>query len=153
MVHDAGPTERSRIVVGVDGSPAARAALEWAFGEARLRHVPVHAVCAYEEPLGLGAAAVASAGAVDTLRTALERDAEAVLEEAAAGAPDGVAVTVDAVRGGPGHALVAAAEGSSLLVVGSRGRGGFKSLLLGSVSEHCASRAGGVVVVIRARPD
>src|SRR6185503_12473942 len=49
VVHDVAPTERSRIVVGVDGSPGARAALEWAYAEAELRDVGVFAVCAYDE--------------------------------------------------------------------------------------------------------
>ena len=49
----------------------------------------------------------------------------------------------------PAQALVASAGEDDLLVVGSRGRGGFKSLLLGSVSQYCASHAGGVVVVVR----
>ncbi len=149
VVHDAGPTERSRIVVGVDGSPGASAALEWAYAEARLRRVGVLAVCAYDEPWGLAALGMSSASAVKELRAALAEDAELVLEEARASAPDSVGVTEQAVQSPPGSALVAASEGSALLVVGSRGRGGFKSLLLGSVSQHCASHARGVVVVVR----
>jgi nucleotide-binding universal stress UspA family protein len=151
VVHDAGPTERSRIVVGVDGSPPARAALEWAYREAHVRQAAVHAVCAYEEPWGLAAAAVSSPAALDRFGAALARDAEQLLDDAAARAPEGVAVTTAAIEGAPGRTLVAAAEGSALLVVGSRGRGGFTSLLLGSVSEHCASSADGVVVVVRRR--
>ena len=151
VVHDVGPTERSRIVVGVDGSTGAGVALEWAYAEASRRHVGVHAVCAYEEPWGLAALGMSSAGALNELRAALAEDAEQVLGEARTGAPVGVGVTGEAVPSPPGDALVAASEGSALLVVGSRGRGGFRSLLLGSVSEHCASRAHGVVVVVRAR--
>jgi nucleotide-binding universal stress UspA family protein len=149
VVHDAGPTERSRIVVGIDGSPGAKAALEWAYAEAQLRDVAVYGVCAYEEPWGLAAAGMASPGAAEELRTALAADAERVLDEAWAAAPDGVAADGTAVQSPPGNALVAAAEGSALLVVGSRGRGGFASLLLGSVSLHCAAHARGVVVVVR----
>jgi nucleotide-binding universal stress UspA family protein len=149
VVHDAGPSERSRIVVGVDGSPGAGAALEWVYAEASLRHVGVHAVCVYEEPWGLAALGMSSAGAVKELRAALVEDAELLLEEVQTGAPDSVGVTGQAVQGPAGNALVAASEGSALLVVGSRGRGGFKSLLLGSVSQYCASHAGGVVVVVR----
>jgi len=150
VVHDAGPTERSRIVVGVDGSPGASAALEWACAEARLRDVGVYAVCAYDEPWGIASLGMSSAAAVAELRTALAADAEGALEAAQATAPEGVGVTGEAVQGAAGPALVAASDGSALLVVGSRGRGGFKSLLLGSVSQYCAAQARGVVVVVRA---
>ena len=150
VVHDAGPTERSRIVVGVDGSPGASAALEWAYAEARLREVGVYAVCAYDEPWGIASLGMSSAAAVAELRTALAADAEGALDAAQATAPEGVGVTGDAVQGAAGPALVSASDGSALLVVGSRGRGGFKSLLLGSVSQYCAAQARGVVVVVRA---
>ena len=149
VVHDAGPTERSRIVVGVDGSPGASAALEWACAEARLRDVGVYAVCAYDEPWGIASLGMSSAAAVAELRTALAADAEGALEAAQATAPEGVGVTGEAVQGAAGPALVSASDGSALLVVGSRGRGGFKSLLLGSVSQYCAAQARGVVVVVR----
>jgi len=150
VVHDAGPTERSRIVVGVDGSPGASAALEWACAEARLRDVGVYAVCAYDEPWGIASLGMSSAAAVAELRTALAADAEGALDAAQATAPEGVGVTAEAVQGAAGPALVSASDGSALLVVGSRGRGGFKSLLLGSVSQYCAAQARGVVVVVRA---
>ena len=149
VVHDAGPTERSRIVVGVDGSPGASAALEWTFAEAQLRDVGVYAVCAYDEPWGIAAAGMSSAAAVAEVRTALAVDADGVLEAAQAAAPDNVGVTGEAIRSAAGPALVSAAESSALLVLGSRGRGGFKSLLLGSVSQYCAAHARGVVVVVR----
>jgi nucleotide-binding universal stress UspA family protein len=149
VVHDAGPTERSRIVVGVDGSPGARAALEWAYAEARLRNVGVYAVCAYDEPWGIASLGMSSAAAVAELRTALAAEADGTLEAAQTGAPEGVGVTGEAIQGEAGPALVSASRGSALLVVGSRGRGGFKSLLLGSVSQYCAAQARGVVVVVR----
>jgi len=149
VVHDAGPTERSRIVVGVDGSPGAGAALEWAYAEARLRAVGVYAVCAYDEPWGIASLGMSSAAAVAELRTALAVGAERALEAAEAAAPEGVGVTGEAIRGAAGPALVSASDGSALLVVGSRGRGGFTSLLLGSVSQYCAANARGVVLVVR----
>ncbi len=149
IVHDAAPTERWRIVVGVDGSPGARAALDWAFAEARLRDVGIFAVCAYDEPWGIASAGLSSAAAVAELRSALAVEAEEVLEAAQNSAPDNVGVTVEAIRSAPGPALVSAAADSALLVVGSRGRGGFTSLLLGSVSQYCAVHARGVVVVVR----
>jgi nucleotide-binding universal stress UspA family protein len=92
---------------------------------------------------------MSSAAAVAEVRTALAVEADEVLEAAYAAAPDGVGVTGEAIRRAAGPALVSAAESSSLLVVGSRGRGGFASLLLGSVSQYCATHARGVVVVVR----
>jgi nucleotide-binding universal stress UspA family protein len=149
VVHDAGPTERSRIVVGTDGSPGAKAALDWAYAEAQLRDVGVFAVCAYDEPWGIAAAGMSSAAALAEVRTQLAVEAEKVLEVVEAAAPEGVRMTGEAISSAAGPALVAASDESALLVVGSRGRGGFKSLLLGSVSQYCATHARGVVVVVR----
>lgn len=149
VVHAAHQGERSRLVVGADGSAGAAAALEWAFAEARLRRTTVHAVSAYHEPWGLSAGVVASPEAVVELREALAEEARRILEEAERAAPDDVPVSVEAVSALPGPALVAASADADLLVVGSRGRGGFTSLVLGSVSQYCASHAGGVAVVVR----
>jgi nucleotide-binding universal stress UspA family protein len=147
VVHAAERALVSRVVVGVDGSPGASDALGWAFEEARLRSVPVHAVCAYEEPWTLAAAGLSSAEAAAEYRDALAEDAERIVDDVRTAAPDGVEVTGETVFSPVGHALVELA-GEDLLVVGSRGRGGFKSLLLGSVSRHCAAHARGVVVVV-----
>jgi nucleotide-binding universal stress UspA family protein len=149
VVHRMVIAEPPRIVVGVDGSPGAQAALAWACTEARLRVGTVHMVCAFQEPLGLASGAISSAEAIVELRSALAADAERILEEARASAPDDVEVTGEAVLAPPAQALVASAGDGDLLVVGSRGRGGFRSLLLGSVSQHCASHTRGVAVVVR----
>ena len=147
VVHTVDRALGSRVVVGVDGSPGASRAVQWAVAEARLRSVPVHAVCAYEEPWTLAAAGLASAEAALEYREALAGDAERVVDGVRAAAPEGVEVTGEAVFSPAGRALVDVA-GEDLLVVGSRGRGGFKSLLLGSVSRHCAAHARGVAVVV-----
>lgn len=149
VVHRNVVAERPRIVVGVEGSPGATAALEWAYAEARLRGAIVHLVCAFQEPWALASGAIASTEAIVELRNALADDAEGILQGARASAPDGVEVTGEGVLSPPAQALVAAARGGDLLVVGSRGRGGFKSLLLGSVSQYCATHGDGVVVVVR----
>ena len=149
VVHRMVVSEPPRIVVGVDGSPGATVALEWACAEARLRGATVHLVCAFQEPWTLASGAISSAQAVVELRSALADDAQRILEEARASAPDDVKITGEEILSPPAQALVAATHEGDLLVVGSRGRGGFRSLLLGSVSQYCASHATGVVVVVR----
>lgn len=149
VVHSVAPAERRRIVVGVDGSAGGSAALRWAVDEARRRGTTVHAVCAYDEPWGLAAGGLQSAGALTPIRETLAREAQQVVEEAERTAGGDVAVSTATVSGSPLTALLSAAADSELLVVGSRGRDGFESLLLGSVSQRCAMRAGGAVVVVR----
>jgi nucleotide-binding universal stress UspA family protein len=105
-------------------------------------------VCGYEDPWTLAATGLSSPEAAFEYREALASEAEGLVEKVRAAAPAGVEVTGEAVFGPVGQALVEVA-GEDLLVVGSRGRGGFKSLLLGSVSRHCAAHAHGVVVVVR----
>jgi nucleotide-binding universal stress UspA family protein len=151
VVHVSYHSEHARIVVGADGSPGAAAALEWAFAEARRRGSAVHAVSAYHERWSLSAGVVASPGAALELTDALAENARRILDDVRGAAPEGVRVTVESVASAPGPALVAAAADGDLLVVGSRGRGGFASLLLGSVSQYCAAHAGGAVVVVRPR--
>ncbi len=149
VVHVAHHGERGRIVVGVDGSVGASAALDWAVAEARLRGSALHAVTAYQEPWEFYASVVASAGAGLEVREALAGRAEEILEDVRAACPADAEVDVESILASPGPALVSAATDADLLVVGSRGRGGFQSLLLGSVSQYCATHAGGVVVVVR----
>jgi nucleotide-binding universal stress UspA family protein len=147
VVHSVERALGSRVVVGVDGSTGASRAMEWAVAEARLRSVPVHAVCAFEEPWSLAAAGVSSDEIALEYRQALAGEAERVIEDVRVAAPEGVEVTGEIALASAGRALVDIA-GEDLLVLGSRGRGGFKSLVLGSVSRHCAAHARGVVVVV-----
>lgn len=149
VVHVAHHSERARLVVGADGSAGAAAALDWALDEARLRGGAVHAVAAYHEPWGLSAGLVASPGAALELREAIAEEAGRILEKVRRSAPEDVPVSVESVAAPPGPALVAAAADADVLVVGSRGRGGFASLVLGSVSQYCAAHVGGAVVVVR----
>ena len=125
----------SRIVVGVDGSETADAALAWAAGEARLRRAHLDIVHAYTYPV-MGDFPVAE------LDSALVDEAQAVLDGAVARADlDNVEFDARLEREPVAMGLVEAAEGADLLVVGSRGRGGFVGLLLGSVSQQCAHHA------------
>ena len=132
-----------RIVVGVDGSESAREALQWAVDEARRRNASVEAVYAWHQPW----VGYAEMGELNIDEFASE--AQQVLD-AAVDAVDAGAVTVERklVTGGAASALVAEAKGADLVVVGSRGRGGFAGLLLGSVSQQVAHHAPCPVVII-----
>lgn len=139
-----------KIVVGVDGSPASVEALKWAVGEARLRNAEVLAVQSWQftpmvEPLGPTG---------DNLFEDIRQAAADSLDEAVASVDTGgVHVTKKVVEGRASESILDAAEGAELLVVGSRGRGGFSGLLLGSVSQQCAHHARCPIVIVRARPD
>jgi nucleotide-binding universal stress UspA family protein len=140
------------IVVGVDGSENAQRALEWAVTEAGLRKVPVTAVTVVPIPIPvtLGPSSVAVMGTVDEeMLHAAEAATRAALEKASIGHE--VFVSVRAVVGVPAEELLNAATGADMLVVGSRGRGGFARLLLGSVSSQVVHHAVCPTVVIPTR--
>lgn len=140
-----------KIVVGVDGSDESDAALRWALEEARLRGAIVEAVHAWGYPptaVGPGFVAMIDAELIETLHQAAEEVIDRALTEAAGEAGD-VKVVRATPEGPAAPALLEAAEGAELLVVGSRGHGGFAGLLLGSVSQQCAHHAPCPVVIIR----
>ncbi|GII76711.1 hypothetical protein Sru01_16930 [Sphaerisporangium rufum] len=137
-----------RIVVGTDGSPAGTAAVRWAAADAARRGAPLHIVTVVERwPYS-----VARWPAPPEIGDSLEAGAERVLAEAEAVAratlPDGP-VSTERIDGEPAPALCEHAEKALVLVVGSRGLGGFTGALVGSVSGHVAGRARGAVVVVR----
>lgn len=143
---DARSTPTSPLVlVGVDGSPGARAALEVAVEEARLRDARLHVTYAY--PVVESLTGTTGEG----LYTHLEAEAKALLEEVAAGAPqtDGLSVEWIATPGSPAGVLIEASKDATLLVVGSRGHGGFLGLVMGSVSTQCVHHAHCPVLVVR----
>jgi nucleotide-binding universal stress UspA family protein len=138
------------IVVGVDGSDHAAKALRWALDEARLRNTSVLALYAWTMPappahLGMYPEPLQDAAAY---QEGAERMLEGIVAQAA---PDtgGVALDHRAVPGSAAEELVRAAKDAELLVVGSRGHGGFSALLLGSVSQQCVQHAPCPVVVVR----
>ncbi|WP_406340107.1 universal stress protein [Streptomyces sp. NBC_01620] len=133
-----------RVVVGVDGSPASYEALRWAVRYARLVAATVDAVAAYELPIGLSAPALDAEIAEAQTRRAMTDEIRKVLLQVGE-----VPMEQHLVRGGAAGALIAASGGAQLLVVGSRGRGGFARLLLGSVSQQCAAHASCPVVIVR----
>jgi nucleotide-binding universal stress UspA family protein len=141
-----------KIVVGVDASAGAQRAVEWALEEAAVRGarvVLVHSVESprlYYYPDGLMTFEMEEG----LTRQALEEAGE-LLDEVlrkAGGAPDGVRVETETAVGSPPGVLVQEGQDAELLVVGSRGRGGFRGLLLGSVSQQVVNHAPCPVVVI-----
>ncbi|WP_346742472.1 universal stress protein [Rhabdothermincola salaria] len=124
-------------------------AVSWAIGEAGLRHatlVLLHVVDA--ELPGNPASAISYAEAVHEAAD----PARALIDEVTARAREALGEDADIVaevaQGDPGQRLVEASTHADLLVVGSRGRGGIRSLVLGSVSQHCAQHAECPVVVV-----
>lgn len=136
-----------RIVVGADGSDASLAALEWALQEARLRDGQVHIVTAWHYPV-IGDAAGRAEDHEAFAGSARQAHADA-LRRASRG---GVAVTGEVTEGHPAEVLLKASAGADLLVVGSRGHGGFAGMLLGSVSSHAVHQASCPVLVVRTSP-
>ena len=142
---DSEPEQRTtpRIVVGVDGSAGSYVAMEWAASEAQLRGAGLDVVYAWHPPFG------AYLALDEVLRKRAEEvlaDAESELSQIDGSLPiDGHVVES---HGAPG--LLVASDGADLLVVGSRGRGGFTGLLLGSVGQACIAHATCPVAVIRA---
>jgi nucleotide-binding universal stress UspA family protein len=151
MTHTSG-----RIVVGMDGSPGGRAALAFALPDAARRGAAIDVVTAFDTDETVaalcGTAAVGPGTSRDEIRDAVRTAAEGVVDEVSAelagelGQP--APVTVTAVGGGAAQALLSAAEGADLLVVGSRGRGAFASTVLGSVSMQCVLQARCPVTVV-----
>ena len=132
-----------KVVVGVDGSEHSRRALAWALAEARLRGVGCVLVHAWD--FGLAASSPVPGDALHVLID----DANTILDRDLAYARSfGVPVTRILVYGSAGHALIEASADALILVVGSRGRGGLVSALLGSVSSACVHHATCPVVVV-----
>lgn len=151
------------IVVGVDGSAESTRALEWALAEARLRNATLVALYAYDYDPAWQTYAYAEGGVgvglpadAETLAEEAHRHAEGLLEKAlreAAEQAAGVTVTREAVADRrPARALVERSKTADLLVVGSRGRGGFAGLVLGSVSQQCAHHAVSPLVIVPPPP-
>jgi nucleotide-binding universal stress UspA family protein len=156
----------SSIVVGVDGSPQSTAALAWAVDEARSRGAELTVVNVHRgretgpDPQ-LGATHFPSRATVERAADEAERqreeDDEAVHRRAEGVVSsslrdvdtDGVRVRTLVLSGRPAAQLIEASQDADLLVVGSRGRGGFGGLRLGSVSEQCTRHASCPVVVVR----
>ncbi len=137
------------MLVGIDGSADSRAALRWAASVAAARGLPLHALWAWQYPSD----AVVSVGPLhladpDEITTAVTEQLRALIEEELGA--DAATVTLHAGRGPAAAAILAAARhGTLMIVVGSRGLGGFRGLLLGSVSRQLCEHAPCPVTVLR----
>jgi nucleotide-binding universal stress UspA family protein len=142
------------IVAGIDGSEASKIVLRWAIEEAALRGDAVTAVHAYL-PLDATWAALPEVALASIPPETLEHDAQeratAILDEALAELDTQVTVTSKVVAGRPADVLIEAARDADMLVVGSRGHGGFRGLLLGSVSHQVVTHAVVPTVVVPTR--
>ncbi len=142
-----------RIVVGVDGSQPADAALDWAIAEAELRNSSLEIVVSWDYPVMAGAEPVYIAPPdMAELKGGAARTADSMLAHCRS-ALARVNYSVVTPEGRPGEVLVEQAEGADLLVVGSHGSGVVKELLLGSVSNYCAHHSPCPVVIVRKPTD
>lgn len=139
-----------RIVVGVDGSEASREALRWAATEAEARGAELHVVGVWSFPMYLD-----PMGGAHPLPNLLERtearERKLIDDEIirVLGTSPAVRVVPKLRCGSTAPELLAESVGADLLVVGSRGRGGFLSALLGSTAMHCVQHSSVSVAVVR----
>ena len=135
-----------RIVVGIDGSESSVAALAWAASQAELTGSSLDAVISWEWPNAYGNAYYLP----DDYDPAT--DAHKVLDDAiekVRGTYPDVTIRAVVVEGHPAPALVKASLGADLLVVGSRGRGEFSGMVLGSVSDYCTHHVSCPITIVR----
>jgi nucleotide-binding universal stress UspA family protein len=144
----------NRIVVGIDGSEPSVEALRWAAQQARLTNSSLEVVMAWQVPASFGMGA--SSGYLPSYDGLPPFDfagtAKLTLDTAvkdAIGEPTDLQVDRIVIEGHPAAVLIEHSIGAQLLVVGSRGHGGFEGLVFGSVSEHVAGHAHCPVTVVR----
>lgn len=143
--HASDDSDAGMVIVGVDGSAGSQRALEWAANKTDVLG-PIKGIGAYHvEPLGDG---MGTPGLYTDLTGLLAEDAKNQLQRSLEATHPDILARSEVVRGYPGPALVRAAEGHALLVVGSRGRSALAETLLGSVTSYCVKHATVPVAVI-----
>ncbi|MEX2255644.1 MAG: universal stress protein [Acidimicrobiia bacterium] len=141
-----------RIVVGVDGSTSSQAALRWAADEARRRGVGLHVVTCWDFPVLPVGPYQPPISAEELHREAREVAEKEIANVLGASGRD-LDVSIAITEGPPSLTLLVFARTAAMVVVGSRGRGGFAGLLLGSVSQHLAEHARCPVVIVHGDED
>jgi len=137
------------IIVGVDGSGHSQRALEWAMNEAAIRHVPLTVLTVHPSIVGYFGGVVTSAedlALTEEVQTAVKAEADKVLTELSGPHPE--SVTVKAVHSFPVEELINASKEAELIVLGSRGAGGFTRLMLGSTAGQVVQHAHCPVVIV-----
>jgi nucleotide-binding universal stress UspA family protein len=147
VMNGSGGDGQARIVVGVDGSAGSVTALRWAARQAGFTGATLEAIITWEYPTFYGWVP-AYPDDLDLASLAEQALTGAVDSVFGAARPDWLRTRV--IEGHAAHSLVEASTGAELLVVGSRGYGGFTDALLGSVSTYCVHHARCPVTVIRA---
>jgi nucleotide-binding universal stress UspA family protein len=138
------------IIVGIDGSARSHKALEWAVHEAGIRDAPLTVLTVQQAVADFFGTAAAYPGDYDLLeraRKAARVETEEVLDQAGDDSHP-TSVTIQAVLGVPAEEVLKATADADMIVVGSRGVGGFKRLLLGSVSSYVVHHGHCPVIVI-----
>jgi nucleotide-binding universal stress UspA family protein len=147
------------IVVGLDGSEGSLEAMRFALEEARVRGARVRAVHAWQAPLFQAApdpfllevpSMSADPNMLELVETGAGRLLDDAIDKATGGKDPGVEIERLVVDGAAAASLIETAEGADLLVVGTRGHGGFRGLLLGSVSQQCVHHAPCPIVIVPA---
>lgn len=136
------------IAVGVDGSEHSQRSLEWAMREAAIRKMPLTVITVHPVAAGFFGGPVVLAADEPAREQARQGAQEAADKAAAASGDNPPSVTIRAISGFPAEELIEASRDADMLVVGSRGLGGFAQLLLGSVSSQVVHHAHCPVVVI-----
>ena len=141
-----------KVVVGVDGSDASRGALSAAVEEAAARGADLEVVATYQVTNYWSDLAGVVLPSVAQIRYELYNRTQDVVDSVLAGRPEDAPtpqVSIVVAEGPPGHVLVRHGQTADLLVVGFRGHGAFRGLLLGSVALHCVMHAPCPVLVVR----
>ena len=139
----------SGIVVGVDGSGHSQRALEWAMNEAAIRHLPLTILTVHPSIVGYFGGVVTTQHDLELTeqaQAAVKAEADKVLAELNGPHPE--SVTVKAVHSFPVGELVNSSKEADLIVLGSRGAGGFSRLMLGSTADQVVRHAHCPVTIV-----
>jgi nucleotide-binding universal stress UspA family protein len=137
------------IIVGVDGSGHSQRALEWAMKEAGMRHAPLTVLTVHPAIVGYFGGVVTSAGDLELTeqtQAAVKVEADRVL--AGLDGPHPESVTVKAVHGFPVEEIINASKDADIVVLGSRGVGGFSRMLMGSTAGQVVQHARCPVLIV-----
>jgi nucleotide-binding universal stress UspA family protein len=138
------------IIVGIDGSGHSQLALEWALKEAALRRVPVTVVAVHEAVRGFFSGPTVythDPEQTEKAQAAAREETEKVLATLGDDRPE--SITIHAVHGFPVEEILKAGQGAELIVVGSRGAGGFARMTMGSVAYQVSEHAPCPVTIVR----